>query len=331
MKLLVVLALLQAPQALWQQGRRAEAIDAQARAVAERPTDVAARRLLVEWEIAVHHYERALEIALPLPADADPLRGRALYALARYAEALPLLSDANVDDALRKIDALEALGKFAESDAALERARTSASAQDPRMRVCDGRRLLRLGRSQEATRAFEEALAADRWNREARYGLGRALIAAGERERGLAVLAEHRKLVPLLDQVDFARQGLDLAPMHAPNWAALGDAERALGRADRALEAYARAVALAAACADLVPACLRQARMLDEDRRDADGAVRALAEAAARCPDARLFVRAGDVLRRTGRKSEAAEQYSRAARLRPGDVEIARRLESVKQ
>ena len=157
----------------------------------------------------------------------------------------------------------------------------------------------------------------------------RALISAGERDEGLAVLERHRTLVPLFDQLDFAERSVDLAPLHAPNHAAVGDAQRALGRLDEAQAAYARAIELARG-EELVPIALRQARLLAEDRSNVDGAVSALESAAVRFPDARLFVRSGDLLMTAGRPIDAVQRYLKARELRPQDAQIAQRIEAAR-
>jgi tetratricopeptide (TPR) repeat protein len=192
-----------------------------------------------------------------------------------------------------------------------------------------GRSAARNGDFAAAARAFRAALAADPFDGEALFGLGRALVQAGQREEGLRVLERHRRLVPLLDAVDYARRGVDLAPAHAPNWTALGDAERALARSDRAESAYRRAAELARD-GELAANALRWARLLAEDRGDAQAAVDLLVRTARRTPDARLYVRAGDILLGARRASEAIGFFEEARALRPQDAEIAKRLEAAR-
>lgn len=322
---------LQAPppdaRALWNAGERAEAIVAR-RAELGQETGSAWREV-VSWQLAVHRPKQALEDAQRCGPPCDALRAEAFYALDDYAAAVPLFDESDALHALLKIDALEALSRFDESDAALARARERFGASDSRFHGCDGRRLARLGRHAQAVAAFRAALAVDPLDGEAIFGLGRALVASGERDEGLKVLGEHRRLVPLLDELEFARRSADLAPNHAPNHTAIGDAERALGRRDAARAAYARAEALGRG-AELVPNALRLARLCSDDENDLEGALAALERAHARFADARLCVRRGDLLLAAARDAEALAAYEEAAKLRPNDGEIAKRLEAAR-
>lgn len=317
------------PGALWNEGRRLEAIEAGAAELARRPGDDDLRARLVGWEMAVHRYAAALEHMEPLGVRCESLRGEALYRLSEYARAVEHLSDSDPGQILMRIDAFEALGRFAESDEALEKSRALFGKEDPRLLACDGRRLARLKRWPEAILAFRAAVEKDPLDSESLFGLGRALVQGGQREEGLEALARHREITPLLDQQDFARRGIDLAPRHAPNWTALGDAERSLGRLDRAEEAY-RAAASFATPAELVPNALRHSRMLAEDRKNVAAAIDMLAQAVERAPDARLWVRIGDLKRDDGRKEESIRAYSKALELRPGDAEVQKRLAGVR-
>ncbi len=315
---------------LWSRGLRLEAIAAARAELGEAPAAEALGRL-VAWQLAVHRYEAALADAARCGAPCDRQRAEALYHLGEYARAVEILDERDPLAVLWKIDALEALSRFAESDAVLARARagSAVSAQDPRLLGAVGRSAARNGDLAAAAQAFRAALAADPFDGEALFGLGRALVQAGQREEGLRVLERHRRLSPLLDAVDFARRGVDLAPAHAPNWTALGDAERALGRGERAESAYRRASELAQG-AELVANALRWARLLSEDRGDAQAAVDLLQDTARREPDARLHVRAGDVLLAARRTPEAIAAYERARALRPQDAEIAKRIEAAR-
>ncbi|MBK7644034.1 MAG: tetratricopeptide repeat protein [Planctomycetes bacterium] len=324
--LLLALFLALDARTLWQQGAREEAIAERAKELAAPGAQAELRLELARWELAVHRPEAALGHLAPLGKEADALRGEAHYALAQYEQAAPLLDEASVEHQLMKIDALEALGRLAESDAVLARALAAAQEGDARLWSAEGRRLARVGDSAQAVAAFRKALAQDECAGEAWFGLGRALLAAGRDEEGLQALEHHRKLTPLLDQWDFARRAVDLAPLHAPNLAALGDAERALGRLSRAAELYARAVEFAQGAEQLVPIALRQARLYAEDEHDAQGAIERLEQAAKRAPDARLFVRAGDLALEAKDTARALELFERAQKLRPQDAEIQKRL-----
>ncbi len=317
-------------QALWEAGRRLEAV---ARLADAGDLDAGARLALVRWELAVHRYAAALEHAEGLDERADPLRGLALYRLGRFAEAVPLLDPSDGELCLRRIDALEALGRFDEAAELLDDLARALGAEHAEVLALRGHERARAGDDEGAVRAFRRALAADPVHGAATFGLGRALLRLDRADEALAVLERHRALVPLLDQLEFARQSLDLDPLHGPNHALVGDARRALGRlaAAPALLAqaerdYERACELAAAD-ELVPIALRLARLRAEDLGDVDRAVAALDAAAARADDVRLAVRAGDVLLDAGRAAEAARRYETALAARPGDPQIVARLE----
>lgn len=317
-------------QQLWNAGARTEAIEALAAELAQRPDDAPLKRELVQCEVAVHRYRAALEHMTGLGEEVRALRALALFRAGDYASALKYLTQDDVDEALMRIDALETLGRFEESDAELEALRARAVRDDARILACDGRRLLRLARPADAVPAFRRAVEADPWDGEALFGLGRALMASGARDEGLRVLQRHRELVPLLDRFDFARRSVDLAPAHAPNYTALGDAERELGRLARAEAAYQTAARFAS-CPDLTPNALRHARLLADDRHNPQTAIDLLVACAEHCPDARLFIRAGDLQRTLSRPGEALALYTRALSLRPDDLEIQKRIAQVKQ
>ena len=317
------------PGALWAAGRRADAIHALQARLQASPDDRPLRLDLAERQLEVHWYSAALETVGPLGQEADRVRARALYRLGRWDEALVLLSRDDPGEILLRLEAQEVLGQDAGSEADLARASELLGADDPHLLVYQARAEARRGRWPEAVAAFRRAVASDPYDGAALFGLGRALISAGERDEGLAVLERHRTLVPLLDQLDFAERSVDLAPLHAPNHAAVGDAQRALGRLDEAQAAYARAIDLARG-EELVPIALRQARLLAQDRSNVEGAVSALESAAARFPDARLFVRSGDLLMTAGRPLDAVQRFLRARELRPDDAQIAQRIEAAR-
>jgi len=308
---------------LWARGARLEAIDAARKEVEQDPRPETWNRL-VTWQLAVHRHRGALADAERCGAPCNAERAEALYRLGEYERAVPLLAERDPLACLWKIDALEALGRFAESDAVLDRARARV-ALDAQFLGAEGRRAARNGDFAAAERAFRAALDVDAFDGEARFGLGRALVGLGRKEEGLAALAEHRRLLPLLDGVEFARQSLDLGPVHAPNWTALGDAERALPRLDRAEAAYRRAAELGRP-EELTANALRWSRLLLEDRGDVQAAVDLLVRTARETPDARLLVRAGDVLLAAQRPGEAVARFTEALALRPKDAEIAKRL-----
>jgi tetratricopeptide (TPR) repeat protein len=319
-------------RAAWHAGERARAIELRLDELARSPGDLELVRELVAWELAVHRYAQALEHLRPFGPEADAERGYALYRSSRFEEALVHLGEGSVGELLMRMDALEALARMDELDRAIERA-SALAPDDPRVQGFVGRRYLRQGRPAEAAAVFKKTLALAPRDATALFGLGRALIALGEREEGLAILAQHRRLIPLIDQLDFARRGLDLDPLSAPNHAAVGDAERALGEIERAEESYRRAGELAQG-SDVVPIALRHARLLAEDRADTAGALAVLAAAQRRVAppgDARLFVRAGDLLLAAGRVDEALAELERARALRPDDAAVAERIEAARR
>jgi tetratricopeptide (TPR) repeat protein len=317
------------PDALWAAGRRADAIHALEARVQASPDERPLRRDLAERQLSVHWYAAALETLGPLGSEVDSLRARALYRLGRWDEALTLLSRDDPAEILLRLEAQEALGRDAGSEEDLARASELLGPDDPHLLVYQARAEGRRGRWPEAVAAFRRAVESDPYDAAALFGLGRALVSAGEREEGLAVLERHRALTPLLDQLDFAERAVDLAPLHAPNHAAVGDAQRAIGRLDAAQAAYALAIELAHG-EELVPIALRQARFLAEDRANVEGAVSALESAAGRFPDARLFVRSGDLLLSAGRPIDAVQRFLRARELRPDDAQIAQRIEAAR-
>lgn len=330
--LVLLLALALAPQdageaqALWDQGRHEEALASWSAALERDPEDVELRRRLAARLMEAQRPQAALQVAQALGPEAQGLRGIALYLLARHEEALQHLSAGDPQQALLRVECLEALGRAEEAAAAVDQAAAALGARHPRVLVLRARRLAADGAHEQALPLLREAVAADPLDREALFALGQALVRSGAREEGLALLQRHRELLPLLDARDFALQSLALDPAHAANHARVGDAERELGRLDEAEAAYRTAAGLARDASERVPVALRHARLLHEQRGDLDAALALLQAAAARAPDARLLVRAGDLLAAAGRDGEARAQFTRALALRPGDAQIEARL-----
>lgn len=334
----LVLALAQSPAAsapatpveLWNAGRRADAI-ARLEAGLATSRDAAADRVqLARWELELTRYDAALKHLDGLGPQWDKLRGELYYRSHRYEPALRRLDPADAEHALWIVDALEALERFDEADAALDRATALRGAGDARVQSQRGRAFARDGRWKEALPCFETAHKADPIDAEALFGLGQALVRSGDEKRGLELLEQHQRLLPLLDRLQFAQQSLALEPLSAPNHAAIGDVERELARTDtsrreRAAAAYERALELALP-AQVVPIALRAARCYDEDFRDVDRAVALLVTCEARVPDARLPVRAGDLLAKAARRDDALAAYRRGLALRPNDAQIQARI-----
>lgn len=318
--------------ALWAADQRLAAVDRLAALVAAGAVADPARAAerLARWQLRVHRYEGALDTLSSLGPELDGLRGEALYALTRYDEALAKLDARDPRHVLLRVDAQEALGRVDDAAAELERAAQLLGPDDARLASFQGRRLARAGEHAAAVARFRIALAHNSVDQRARFGLGRALLALGEREEGLAVLAEHRRLVPLIDALEFAEQSLDLAPTHAPNHAALAGARADVGLLDAAQASYRRAAELAVRD-EVAPIALRHARFLEEVRAQPRAAVDVLAAALEAAADVRLAVRAGDVEARAGRAAAAAQWYRDALTLRPGDPAIESRLAAVEE
>lgn len=313
---------------LWRAGLRAEAIETWWRELEGRPGDRAALLRVVEAELEVHRYAAVIEHAAGLGAEGARARGTALYRLGRFEEALAELGRERADEVAMRVDALEALQRFGAADLEVAELERLAGGRSASAEAMAARSAVRRGDVEGAERRFRRALELDPVEPGALYGLGMLLRSGARRDEGVALLKRHREVTPLLDQLDFARRGVDLAPTHAANHAAVGDAERALGRVDAALAAYQRASNLAQGEA-LVPVALRHARLWSEDRKDLAQALKVLDEAFARCGSPKLLVRSAEWLAGAGRTDEARAKLQRALELRPQDAELRARLEAL--
>jgi len=316
-------------QGLWNGGERGEAVKVLEAALAAAPAEVALRRQLSEALLALHRYAAALECANGLGVQGKALRGAALFKLGRHAEALEELPSGDAASLRLRIDAAEALGKFGESDRALEAWLALVGGDHPEAARLRGLRAARDGKHEQAAGEFEQALKRDPCDAAALFGLGQALKRLGKTQRALEVLAEHRRITPLLDQLEFAERAVDMDPRHGSNWAAVGDAQRALGRMELARAAYVRGAELAKP-EEAVAIALRRARLESEDAKDVAAAVALLEAAGARHNDARIWVRAGDLVLERGEREKARGYFERALALRPGDAQIVKRLEAAK-
>lgn len=315
-----------AGEELWNAGQREEALEVWWREQERTPGDRARLLRIVEAELALHRYAAALEHARGLGAEGAAARGTALYRLGRPAEALGELGRKSAAELAMRVEANELLQRFEEAERELAELARRTEGKSASVEAMLGRSAVRRGDAAAGERHFRRSLELDPVEPGALFGLG-MLLRSGERKaEGLALLQKHRAVTPLLDQLEFAQRGVDLGPMHAANHAAVGDAQRALGRIDAALEAYRTADRLATGDA-LVPVALRHARLLAEDRKDVESAVRVLESAFERCGNAKLLVRAGDLLADAGDRAAARERWTRALALRPQDAEIQARLE----
>ena len=312
---------------LWQRGQRAEAIENWTAELAKRPDDARLRVRLVRAELSTHRYQAALEHTRALGEAGRAERGAALYRLGKFADALAELPRDSEEQLLMRIDAgvlvAGALDGALADAGELERRGLAGTA---RAQAMLGKLRALRGENAAAERHFRKALELDPVDRSALFGLGRILMDSGHEEEGEALLSKHRKVVPLLDQLDFAQRSVDLAPAHGPNHAAVGDALRALGRGDEALVAYETAERWCKPD-ELAPVVLRHARLLAEDRKDAAAAVQLLDAQFERARDVRLLVRAGDLLTQRGDATGASARYVKALEQRPNDKEIRARLD----
>lgn len=317
--------------ALLEAGRQRDAADVMARMLEEQPENDGLRSDLVQVEMRIGRYAAALAHCEKLGAHFDPTRGKALYLLGRYEEALEFLKSDSRESILFRHESLWVLARFEEAAKALEQAAKLLGVDHVEVRVRRGQAFAQDEEFEKAASEFRYALERDPLSAAALYGLGRALIVQDKLAEGMALLEQHRVLTPLLDAVDFARMNLELDLSHAPNHAALGDALRALIELnpqliEEARGAYATAAQLAEGLA-VVPIALRHARFLEEHLKDPAQAVAVLEAAYTRRSSARLLVRAGDIWMRASRAREALSQYQRAQALRPQDGAITSRIQ----
>lgn len=318
---------------LWRAGERAKALEILVERLAEDPADARLRTELVKAELSVQRFEAALAHAAGLPPEAAGLRGRALYFLTRYAEALEHLGEDREEQFMRA-ECLRALARFEELDALVMQLGRSFGPDDLDVKLLVARGHVRRGEDAEAIPLLRHVLGARPLEPEALFALGRALVRTGSREEGLALLQRHRELAPLLDALDFAERGALLAPRGAANQAALGDAWRALvpfSEAAKARAAAAYTAALESASGpEIAPIALRAARLRWETLDDREGAIDLLAEQQRRSGDTRLRVRRADYLTELGRYGEALGELQQALLDRPGDRAIEERLARVR-
>ena len=320
---------------LWDAGKRRDAVDRMTAALKETPKNRELREALVECEMQIGRFRSALAHMESLGDTFNGTRGTAHYLLGEYEDALRYLDARDPAQVLYRHEALRALARVAEADAALDDAERVLGKKNVEVLVRRGQQKVRDGEHAAAIPFFEKALTLDPIQSEALFGLGRARVRTGEKGEGLKLLEKHRALTPLLDRLDFARRNLDLDLSHAPNHAALADVERELAAfdsaaLDRAVAGYVRAAELATK-EQRVPIALRHARLLAEDRADVDGAVGILQAAWRGGKDARLAVRAGDLFLQAKRAPEALAEYERARVLRPQDRAIAARIERARE
>jgi tetratricopeptide (TPR) repeat protein len=321
---------LERARSLWQLGEREPAVELLTAALGPRGEPREALRQLADWCYQIHRLEQSLAALERLAEDPDRLRGRVLVRLHRYEEALAILTRASAAEVLARLEAQEALGLFQEWETELPAAADLLGADHPEVQRRRGRLALDAGRLDEAIACFSQTLVREPSNAPALFGLGQALVRSGREQEGLAKLAEHRRLVPLLDELEFAQRSLDLAPRHGPNWANLGDVQRRMGQPALALEAYTQALNRSTG-AERVPIVLRAARTEEEDLRRPDLAQQRLELEIASLADQRLLVRASDVALRRGDLSSAEKHLQAALAQRPLEPALLQRQAALEQ
>lgn len=308
----------------WQAGHREASVDALQLELSSAEGGGSLALLLAERQLQIHRFFAALDTAESLGAPARSIRARAHYLVGHFEQAVTELDPSDPVETLMLIDCHEVLGQGQETIAALAAAREILGDDEPALAAAEGRAAARSGNHDAAVIAFRRALATDPHEHTALFGLGRSLLQLGERDEATAVLTRHRALVPLMDQRDQAMRAIELGPLHAPNHALLGDTERAIGRLDVAEQHYLRAAVLATPN-ERTPVALRHARLLAEDRSDVPAAVALLEEVARSVVDARLQIRAGDLLLSMGQARAALAHYEAGLQLRPDDNAIRER------
>jgi tetratricopeptide (TPR) repeat protein len=164
------------------------------------------------------------------------LRARALAALQRLDEALPVLTSL-----AKRTDDPE---HWSELGLIRRRAADLSGAED----------------------AFRQALRRQPRHLGALLNLGQLLVRDGRREEGAELLERHRKQSLLHDRLDHLQRSARLAGATAANFAALADAHLEMGMPDAALQNYQRAIELDR---DFPPATIGLAAlMLDQGRQE---------------------------------------------------------------
>ncbi|MFT7487132.1 MAG: tetratricopeptide (TPR) repeat protein, partial [Candidatus Paceibacteria bacterium] len=263
------------------------------------------------------------------------LQGQALYFLARYSDCLTLLRLDDSRELLMHAEALRALGRLQELHELLPTLKEVLGNDAPEVLLIEAREDLRSKNYEAAIVRFRHVLQRQPLETEALFGLGQALGRMGKKEQALSVLEHHRQLLPLLDALDFAQRGVQLAPRRASNLAHLGDAWSALvlhdpGANTQARQAYVEAQRFASA-KEMVPILLRWARHVASMEGDLSAACQILRNALKSSADPRLRVRLADYLSDMGKQDEALEQLKLVLRQRPGDSAVLERIRQLGQ
>jgi tetratricopeptide (TPR) repeat protein len=320
--------------ALWQSGFRARGIE---RLLIEVQAPTAKPGLwaqLVTWELQTSQFEAALKHSEGLAESNLGLRGRALYFLTRYEESLLHLRVEHPEEILMRVEALRALGRLSEQDKLLPKLRETFGINSPQVLIVEARSFQRNKQYAEAVEKYASVRKHDPLHAEALFGQGQCLLRLKQRDQAMVYLEAHRRMLPLLDKLDFAQRGVGIAPRSASNHAALAQAWQALIQMDpsvqeKAAQAFERAAQLASV-ENCAPIALRHGRFHLEVRKDVDAATRVLTAAYAKCKDVRLLVRNADYHEAAGQFEQALQALGTAAKLRPGDMAIQQRIARIK-
>jgi predicted Zn-dependent protease len=240
------------------------------------------------------------------PGSGDAEAGRRLLAQGKGREAIPLLERAaadNPDNAEYQHLLGRALWDTGSREEGLSSYGDAARLEPATYGVGYAEALEILGRSDEATSAFEAVLAAQPANTVAQEGLSRIYYRRGDYARALPLLeglAVQTRNPVVMQQVAYAAEKT-------------GDRERAI--------ATYRAVLAAEPRSDVVRELLAESLMAAGRKEDAIGLLR---EGLQRTPEAPLLQRElGSALERTGQPAEAAAAYREFVRLAPNAPEAA--------
>ena len=235
------------------------------------------------------------------PGARDFEEGRRLLAGGEAAKAIPFLSRAVGADS-ENAAAHDVLGQALAATGALDQAfaQYAEAARLDRVQfgMKLGERLAEAGRNEEATRAYEQVLAATPDDPLAQEGLGRMRYRMGN----------YSGAVPLLQRAANGRADDPVLQQE------LGYALQATGDAKGAIEVYSKVLALAPA-ADIARGHLAQ--LLYEQGKP-ENAIALVQEGIQRDPQAPLLRRKlGSMLEQSGRPQEAAREYREYSRLAP--------------
>jgi predicted TPR repeat methyltransferase len=299
--------------ALLQQGKRSDARDFAAKAVATNARNVEALLVLADCQAqagepsaALADYDRIIALE-PRIAEAHNNRGLMLHRLCREAEALescdraialsPNLSDAHVN----RGNALHALGRRDEALTAYERALVLSPNRIEAL-LGRGNVLCEESRHEEALMAYDLALALKPGFAQAWLGRGNLMYKTKRHDEALVAYDKALALDPRLAEAELGR----------------GNALRERKRHDEAVRAYDAALKLTP---DLAEAFLGRGDALYDLKRYGEALVAFDLAIALKSDLSNAWLGRGDVLRMTGRAPDAIAAYRRALAL-GGNAEL---------